>query len=143
MTYKTCAAYVAIVSAAVIVVTSEGAARSGAGPHGWLGAKAFSHGFVARSIFHHRRGNLGDVWPAGGYFDGPNDQAGAPVPAALPVPGNMHITTVNEVPWDWVHRYPPLVAPSDRPYVASCTTETTTFPGHDSEVQTVNVTRCY
>ena len=144
MTYKTCAAYVAIVSVATILVTSESMARSGAGPHGWFGARPFSHGFAARSIFHHGRGNFGDVWPAGGFFDGPTDQGVVPVPAAPPVQGNMQVTTINDVPWDWVHRYPPLVAPSDRPYVPSCTAETKTFPGHDGgEEQTISITRCY
>jgi hypothetical protein len=46
------------------------------------------------------------------------------------------------VPWDWAHRYPPNVAPSAKPYVSSCPTESVTVPGRGGD-HTVNITRCY
>jgi hypothetical protein len=53
-------------------------------------------------------------------------------------------TQAYDIPWDWAHRYPPVVAPSRRPYVPSCPTQTVTVPGgHDSTEHTVNITRCY
>ena len=57
-------------------------------------------------------------------------------------PSNIHYTYTYDVPWDWVHRFPPMVAPSDRPYTQSCATETVNVPGRDGE-RTVNVMRCY
>ena len=59
-----------------------------------------------------------------------------------PQSGDVHYTTTYDVPWDWAHRFPPAVAPSDRPYVPSCPTETVTVPGRNGQ-QTVNVTRCF
>jgi len=60
-----------------------------------------------------------------------------------PLPGDIRNTNAYDIPWDWAHRYPPAVAPSDRPYVPSCPAETVKVPGHDGNEQTVNITRCY
>ena len=59
------------------------------------------------------------------------------------VSGDFRYTYTYDVPWDWAHRYPPMVAPSDRPYVSSCPAETVTVPGRGGREQTVNITRCY
>jgi hypothetical protein len=55
----------------------------------------------------------------------------------------MHYTYTYDVPWDWAHRFPPAVAPSDRPYVSSCPAESVTVTGRGGKEQTVNVIRCY
>jgi len=52
-------------------------------------------------------------------------------------------TYTYDVPWDWTHRFPPNVVPSDRPYVPSCPTEQVTVPGRGGAEHTVNITRCY
>jgi len=62
---------------------------------------------------------------------------------AQPTSGDIHYTQTYDVPWDWAHRFPPAVAPSDRPYVSSCSAETLKVPGRYGIEQTVNVTRCY
>ncbi|MBI5320988.1 hypothetical protein [Bradyrhizobium sp.] len=101
-----------------------------------LGAKPFAH--------HHRRGFAGGLWPAGGYYYG-GAPYGEPLAASsLPLPTdiNYNYTYKQDVPWDSVHRFPPMVAPADRPYVSSCSTEVVTVPGRSGE-QTVNVMRCY
>ena len=98
---------------------------------------------MARAPFrHHNRGGFGGYWPAAGgygYYDG--TPYGAPA-IDVTQPSNFHYTYTYDVPWDWTHRFPPNVVPSDRPYVQSCTTEPVTVPGRSGE-HVVNVTRCY
>ncbi|MGC0394370.1 hypothetical protein ABIF91_006756 [Bradyrhizobium sp. USDA 241] len=55
----------------------------------------------------------------------------------------MRYTYTYDVPWDWTHRYPPNVVPSNRPYVPSCPTEQVTVPGRGGSEHTVNIMRCY
>jgi hypothetical protein len=55
---------------------------------------------------------------------------------------NYTYTTKQDVPWDWAHRFPPMVAPSNRPYVPGCSSEPVTVPGSSGD-HTVNVIRCY
>jgi len=143
MTLKTYAALVASLGLMTALAPSETFAGSQAAPgRGFAATHAIPHGFAARSLFRHRGNNPGLLWPAGGgFFYGPN---GEPVEGvAQPVSGDVRYTFTQDVPWDWVHRYPPMVAPSDRPYVSSCTAEANTFHGDDGQDQTITVTRCY
>jgi hypothetical protein len=92
---------------------------------------------------HHPRIHGGVFWPTTGgfYFDPPN---GEPMFDAAPAASNdVRYTYTYDVPWDWAHRYPPAVVPSDRPYVSSCGAETVTVPGRGGGEQTVNVMRSY
>lgn len=127
--------------AAAMLASTESFARAGAAVHGgFASAHAMSHPLAAQSR-HFRRGRVGGFWPGGDYY-GPSD--GAPVvDAAPPASGDVHYTYTYDVPWDWAHRYPPAVAPSDRPYVPGCPTEAVKVPGRNGSEQTVNVTRCY
>lgn len=96
----------------------------------------------AKPLVPHHRPGLG-LWPAGGYYYGA-PYSGLPADAP-PLPGNdvnITYTYKQDVPWDWAHRYPPAVAPSDRPYVSHCSSEPVSVPGRSGE-QTVNVIRCY
>jgi hypothetical protein len=99
---------------------------------------------VAHAFRHHRgRGFFGGAfWP--GDFYGPVD-GGEPIANVPPQPSSTDInyTYKYDVPWDWAHRFPPNVTPSDRPYVTSCPAETVTVPGRDGLDHTVNITRCY
>ncbi len=63
--------------------------------------------------------------------------------APPPASSDTRYTYTYDVPWDWVHRFPPNVTPSDRPYVQSCPSESVTVPGRGGTEQTVNVMRCY
>jgi hypothetical protein len=145
MTYRMYAALIAALGAAVLVTTAnEAIARAGAAPRGGgASTHSISQPSVAQSPRQHRGNNAGVVWPAEeDIFYGPsNGEAAADV--KQPASGNIHYTYTYDVPWDWAHRYPPAVAPSDRPYVPSCPTETVTFAGHGGEDKSVNVTRCY
>jgi hypothetical protein len=97
------------------------------------------HRHVAHRFAHHRRFAGGTFWPGGyGYYYGQAyDQA--PVQVAPTVPTHFHFTYTYDVPWDWAHRYPPMVVPSNHPYVTSCPTQAVRVGGG----HTVNVTRCY
>ncbi|MBR0795125.1 hypothetical protein JQ615_06985 [Bradyrhizobium jicamae] len=138
MAYRMSGALVASVSVAALMLASstETFARSGAAPRG-----AFAGPHPAFPAFRHHGRVPGTFWPGdGGYYYGPT---GEPVAeGAPPLSNDVRYTYTYDVPWDWAHRYPPAVAPSDHPYVSSCPTETVTVPGRGGD-QTVNITRCY
>jgi hypothetical protein len=100
-----------------------------------------AHRAAARFFHHHRKTQAAVVWGDEGFFYGPT--GGAVLDVTPSVAGAGTYTNTNDIPWDWAHRYPPLVAPSQRPYVATCGAETVTVPdGHGGSGQ-VNVIRCY
>src|ERR1700744_1876231 len=75
-------------------------------------AHSASHRSAAHMLRHHRtpQGALG--WGDDGSFSGANGEAtfdGTPK-------AGVRYSNSNDVPWDWAHRYPPAVLPSDRPY---------------------------
>jgi hypothetical protein len=135
---------IAFLSAAVLVLAaSETFARSGAGPRGAFASTRPVSPSVAHSFRHHGRNGFGTFWPGVGYsFDGPS--YGAPlVDTAPPASNDVQYTYKYDVPWDWAHRFPPNVVPSDRPYVPGCNTETVKVPDNSGQEQAVNITRCY
>ena len=94
-------------------------------------------------VTHPRRGLARGFWPAasGYYYGAPYSEP--PAGSALPSNDfNINYTYKQDVPWDWAHRYPPAVTPSDRPYAPACSSEPVTVPGRSGE-QTINVIRCY
>ena len=85
-------------------------------------------------------------WPAEGYYYDPSygsSPYGTSPLVVRPPPRDFNYTHTQDVPWDAVHRFPPMVAPSNRPYVQDCTAQTVTVPGRNGEGQTVNIMRCY
>jgi len=141
MTYGMYRVFIASLGAVVLLFSADVAfARSAAAPRAGYGpAHSISHRPVALSLRRHRR--TGGLWPAlGGDFYGPT---GEPVDVTPPNSNDVHYTYTYDVPWDWAHRYPPDVAPSNRPYVPGCPTEAVTVRGRDGGDQIVNVTRCY
>lgn len=135
-------------AAALLLSPSDSFARpGGAAPHGLMAAHAPSA--AARSPiapgarFRGRNGSF-VYWPGGGGFF--NDGVGYSQPfvdAGQPVTNDVRYTYTYDVPWDWAHRFPPNVVPSDRPYVPSCPTESVTVPGRGGGEQTINIMRCY
>jgi hypothetical protein len=138
-------ALVASLSAAALLLAANEtfAASTAASRGGFTSAHAMVHPSIARSFRHHRRSNIGALWPAVGDDDygSSNGEPLADVPQ--PPSGDVHYTYKYDVPWDWAHRYPPAVTPSDRPYVSSCPAEEVTVPGRGGREQTVTVMRCY
>jgi hypothetical protein len=143
MTYRMYAAFIACLSVVALMLgANETFAGSGAAHRGGF-ASRHSTSHLTRSFRHHRRNDVGIFWPgAGDFYYEPS--SGEPIDGAPPIPGDFRNTQAADVPWDWAHRYPPAVSPSERPYVPSCPTETVTVPGgHDGNEKTVSVTRCY
>jgi hypothetical protein len=125
---------------ALLLATDVSFARSGAAPGaGAATARAMAHPAGVHAFRQHRRHFIGPA--VGSFYYGPD---GAPlVDAPQPASSDVHYTYTYDVPWDWAHRYPPNVVPSDHPYVSSCGAETITVPGRGGREQTVNIMRCY
>jgi hypothetical protein len=146
MTLRVYVALIAVLSMGpVLPGANEAFARSGA-VHGGrvVSPHLSSHPPLANSLRHHRRNHVGGLWPTvGGFWDGPSTP-GLGVDVTQPLSNDVHHQTITyDVPWDWAHRYPPAVAPSDRAYVPSCPTENVTVSGRDGQDQTISVVRCY
>ncbi len=128
-------------AAAVLLSSSESFARpGGVGPT----VTSVGHAPVAPGPRFRGRANPWVYWPGGGGFV--YDGAGFSQPfvdAGQPVSSDVRYTYTYDVPWDWTHRYPPNVVPSNRPYVPSCPTEQVIVPGRGGGEHVVNVTRCY
>jgi hypothetical protein len=136
--------FIASLGVVALVPNQTFAESGGVRGGGFASTHAISHPPVFPPFRHNRRNHLGAVvWPAleDPYY-GPSN--GEPTLDVVPTPSNdIRYTYTYDVPWDWAHRYPPAVAPSDRPYVSSCPTETVRFPGRDGGEKTVSVMRCY
>ena len=148
MAYRMYWAFIATVSAAALLLaTNETFARSGVAPGGFSAARPIPNASAAPWFRHHRRHNFGTWWPgAGGYYYGASSDerlADSLSDVTQPMSRDIRYTYTQDVPWDWAHRYPPNVAPSDRPYVSSCSSEPVTVPGRNGEEKTINITRCY
>jgi hypothetical protein len=142
MTSRRVGALTASLSAvALMLAANESFAGTAASRGGATAMHSFSNPSVAPSFRHHRRNKLGTFWPGGDFSYGPNGELSGGV--GQPASGDVHYTHTYDVPWDWAHRYPPAVAPSDRPYVSSCPAEAVTVPGHGGEDRTVTIMRCY
>lgn len=141
MSYRICGALIASAAAAFLLAAHDASARSG-GRGGVASGPSVARPAAGPLFRPHRRHFGGGFWP-GGYFDGPS--GGEPVVAGVPqsVSADVRYTYTYDVPWDWAHRYPPTVVPSDRPYVSSCPAETVTVPGRGGREHSVNITRCY
>jgi hypothetical protein len=144
MAYRMVGALIASLGAVALMLgTNETFAASGAAPHARMASTHFRPS-VNPSLRHHRRNNFGGFFPGeDGFFYDPSTGepiVGGPPPASG---GDIHYTYTYDVPWDWAHRYPPAVVPSDRPYVSGCPAETVTVRGHDGREQTINIMRCY
>jgi len=126
---------------AFVLAPNEAFARSGGARGAFASTHPISRPTAAHAFRHHRGNNV--FWPGiGGDYYGPDVAPVGEVPGP-PTSSDVHYTYTYDVPWDWAHRFPPAVAPSDRPYVPGCSAEAVTVPGHDGQEQTVNVTRCY
>jgi hypothetical protein len=141
MTRKTYGAFAASLAAlALVLIPNAAAAGSDTGPRA---AFAAAPGFAGSFRHFHRHNGAFTYWPGyGDYGYGPS--YGEPLGAVAPPASNdVHYTYTYDVPWDWAHRFPPNVAPSDHPYVGGCHDEAVTVPGRGGVEHTVNVTRCY
>ena len=132
MSYRVYRALIASLTAVVLVLSaSEAIARPGAGARAGVARPFVAH--------RHQFRSFGAFWPGYGDFGNTPSTYGEPMQVPpQPTSTDIHYTQTYDVPWDWAHRFPPNVTPSDRPYVSSCPVETLTFGD-----KTVNVMRCY
>src|ERR1700757_3030898 len=128
MTYRKLAALAAVGAMAFAFATNGTMARPGAvgaGPRAQIApVRPIPHGL---HHFRHRGGRFdgGFFWPGYGddTYGAAAATAGAPITAPLGGPNEVHYTYTQDVPWDWAHRFPPNVTPSNRPYVPGCGAE--------------------
>ena len=147
MTYRQHATMLASVSLAALIFSASAAPAGSAAPRA---AFAAPHPNIRPPVagtfhHHHRHGVIGGFyWPGYGYGDDAAAPSyGAPTVEGAPPSGDVQYTYKYDVPWDWAHRFPPNVTPSNRPYVPSCTDESVTVPGRHGDDHSINVTRCY
>jgi hypothetical protein len=144
MTFKNYSALIAALSAVALMLAASEASAGTAGPRGVAAApRGIGHRPFVHAFRHNRGGAFGSVYWPGDYGDDGSAYGQAPAEVVPPASNDVHYTTTYDVPWDWAHRLPPQVAPSDRAYVPSCSVEGVSVPGKGGESQTVNVTRCY
>ena len=141
MLYRKYGTLAASLGAIALVLAADEASARAAGARGAAALARPINRPLAAHAFRHHRGNV--FWPAVG--DTVYGSDGAPITEAAPpsTSSDVHYTYTYDVPWDWAHRYPPNVAPSDRPYVPGCSSEPLTVPGRNGGEHVVNVTRCY
>jgi hypothetical protein len=144
MTHRIHGALIASLSLiALTFAANEAFAQSRAAPAAAAHARGPVSPSVALLLRHHRGNRVGAFWPAaGGLFYDPSIGQ-APVDFTQPASRDMHYTYTYDVPWDWAHRYPPAVIPSERAYVPECPVQTVTVAGKGGKEQTVNIIRCY
>lgn len=135
-------------AAALLLCPSDSFARpGGAAPHGMVTAAAppaAARPPIAPGARFRRRNSSFVYWPGGGGFLYDGATYSEPfADVGQPVTNDIRYTYTYDVPWDWAHRFPPNVVPSDRPYVPSCPTESVTVPGRGGGEHTVNIMRCY
>jgi hypothetical protein len=145
MNVRLYAGFIAAAGVAALILATDATAAGPGIVHG--GGPVSTHPIfrpaVGRSLRHHWRGhgNVGAIWPDAGVYGSPD---GAPAAEVLPPnSGDVHYTYTQDFPWDAVHRFPPMVAPSDRPYVPDCPAQNITVPGHGGKDQVVTIVRCY
>jgi hypothetical protein len=146
MTRRVSGALAASIGAITLLLAANQAfARSGAVAQSGFSPAHSHQAFrprIAHGLRHHRKDGIGGFWTGwGDYSYAPIGEPGSDVAApALP---DLRATCTYQIPWDWVHRCPPAVAPSERAYVPNCSNEPVTGPGRDGKESTINVTRCY
>lgn len=148
MTLKALGLVVSLSAAALAFSAGDAFARGGGKGGGVAVPSVRTPAPIGQRPFAHQRLRHGFAngffWPG---FYGGNDSApyGAPLAdSGLPPSTDVNYTYTykHDVPWDWAHRFPPNVVPSDRPYVPGCSSEPVTVPGRGGD-HTVNVIRCY
>jgi hypothetical protein len=145
MAYRFYGALIASLSVVALTFTAtETFARSGAAAGVAAGpGRGFGHQSVAPSLRHNHRGTRGFLPAVGGYYYDPSNVAVPPDVVQQPPSPDARYTYTYDVPWDWAHRYPPSVTPSERAYVSECPEQTVTVRGKGGDEHTVNIMRCY
>jgi hypothetical protein len=144
MAYRMYKAFIAPLSVAVLVLAANDTFARSAQATPRAGVASTHSSPRPPFVGHHRRNHPGAFWPAtGNYLDEPSQREPMAADVNQSIKGDIRYTYTQDIPWDWPHRFPPMVAPSDRPYVQSCPSESVTVPGRNGKERTVNIMRCY
>jgi len=145
MKRNVCAAFALSLGVGLAFASSQAVGDVWSGHGGISGAK---HSPFNRSHHnHHHRRNLGAFLPTtGGFFWGPQNSGVTVDSYAAPV-ADYRFTCTYDIPWDWVHRCPPLAGPPETPLipvarVPACVPQAVTVPGADGKDQTITMVRC-
>jgi len=144
-------AFIASLSVALTLAPNESFGRSGAAPGGKsTSTHSASSPSAMRPRVHanfssrrdHGQRNAGwALWATAGGFYGINQNL---QPSDFEPNGDVarsisqHVTYTYDVPWDAVHRYPPVVR-----YASGCRSQTVTVPRGGGKKQSINIVRCY
>jgi hypothetical protein len=153
MRYPGSRTLIASLSGLVLILATSDTFAAGPGVAARAGVFAAHPAFrpgVGRSFGRHRgRNNVGAFfWPGFGDWGDYDGSTPGGYGADVPPPqasGDVHYTYTYDVPWDQIHRFPPNVVPSARPYVPDCTAQTVTVPRRagGEPTESVNIMRCY
>ena len=145
MAYRMYGALIGPLSVAVLMLAANDSFAQGGARRAPRGNSLAAFGSASAG------GRASQAKPSGGVLAGNRRRLLWAVATAKPmaadinqsITGDIRYTYTQDVPWDWPHRFPPMVAPSDRPYVQSCAAEAVTVPGRNGAERTVNIMRCY
>jgi hypothetical protein len=147
-------AFITFLSVAITLASNQAFGGSGAAPGGSSAStNSIFRPSVTRLPHHHNGRNIRALFPAtGGFFWEPSNGFWRPsngepnVEVTQKITGDIY-TCSYYLPWDWVHRCPPIASPPEPPpppvvYAPACPTQTVTVPGADGKDQTVTMVRC-
>ena len=145
MMYKVGAVFAMFLSVVFSFAFNQAFAQSAPAHHNR--SSAAKHSPHHRFPHHDHRRNF---FPAfGGFWGVPNDGFGVDTyaPTYAPTFDHTRFTCTYDIPWDWVHRCPPVVALPEPPPVPvvsgpGCVPQVVTVPGADGKDQTVTMLRC-
>jgi hypothetical protein len=146
MTYRMHGVLVASLGAVALLFSANETFAAQQGVRGaFASTRPMPHARGVHAFRHNRRNQGAIFWPGYDDFsDGSFGPSGGEPALGAPQPsGDVRYNYTYDVPWDWAHRFPPNVTPSDKPYVSSCPVETVTLTGRDGADKTINVIRCY
>ena len=141
MLCKVGAVFAMFLSVAFSLAFNQAFAQSGPTHHsGSFAAKHSPHHRFPHHI-HHRR-NKGFFPAIGGFWGMPYDGFGvdAYAPTYAPTFDVTRYTCTYDIPWDWVHRCPPLPAYPEPPFVPvvrgpACVPQVVTVPGATEKIK--------
>jgi|SRR5262245_43687 len=142
MTSRVYTAFITFLGVAITLASNQAFGQlSAAAPSGPPAMPSARH-----NVAPHR--NIGTFFPAaGGVFGGPfNSQPNLNLDVRQTITDGIYTCTY-DIPWDWVHRCPPIVSapvPPPPPVVLApgCRPQAVTAPGPDGKDQTITMVRC-
>lgn len=151
MAFKMYPAFIVLFSVVLTLASSKSFGRSSAENGGRSAlARSGSHRSFARSLNHHHGPNRGAFWPGGGSFVYEPSNGEPKIDVTRPISGDVHYTCTYDIPWDWVHRCPTFIKPSEPisapvviPHVPGCPTQTAKVLMGDGKEETISIVRCY